>query len=231
MASPKTKSRSSKKKSYRLTDSDLALAATASADRRKSIIKAAVGGSGYDYYRGIKTNLGAILNLAGASLGSLEQIKVAVALDCIGPREIKPNQSVAEGLREYVAEHNVEAAAFDYPPVALGLAGLRDFWAPLLLKIDGKKYIPFFDFRQGPRRLPREAWRFIFSIQHSHIRQANPTEFGDVGLVVFQFTAPISKVRKVVPHFDTGVSFWSDKDIGAMIDAVYRDLNEIKKAA
>jgi hypothetical protein len=228
MASPQTKSSSTKKKSYRLTDSDLALAATASADRRKSIIKAAVGGGGYDYYKGVRTNLGGI---AGISLGSLQQIKATVARDCIGPDEIKLNQMVAAGLHEYVAEHNVLAAPFDYPPVALGPAGLRSPWAALLLKIDGKKYIPFFDFRQGPRRTTREAWRFIFSIQHSHIRQANPTEFGDVGLVVFQFTAPISKVRKVVPHFDAGVSFWTDKDIGAMIDVVYRDLEAIKKAA
>lgn len=184
----------------------------------------------YDY-RGVKTNLGGIVNLAGSSLGSLEQIKATVALDCIGSDEIKPNQSVAAGLHEYVTEHNVVAAMFDYPPVALGPAGLRSFWEPLLLRIDGKRYIPFFDLRQGPRRLTRDAWRFIFSIQHSHIRQANPTEFGDLGLVVLQFTSPINKVRKVVPHFDTGVSFWNDKNIGTMIDAVYRDLDEIRKAA
>jgi hypothetical protein len=49
--------------------------------------------------------------------------------------------------------------------------------------------------------------------------------------VVFQFTAPINKVRTVVPYFDAGVSFWNDRDIGAMIDAVYRVLDEIKKAA
>jgi hypothetical protein len=49
--------------------------------------------------------------------------------------------------------------------------------------------------------------------------------------VIFQFTAPINRVRNVVPYFDAGVSFWSDKEIGVMIDAVYRDLDEIKKAA
>jgi hypothetical protein len=38
-------------------------------------------------------------------------------------------------------------------------------------------------------------------------------------------------VRKLVPYFDTGVSFSNDHEIGAMIDAVYRDLDEIKKAA
>jgi hypothetical protein len=237
MASPEKKSRSiNKKKSYRLTNTDLALAATASADRRKSSIKAAAGGGGYDRYRGVKTNLGGILNLAlnsrlPASLATKKQIKNAVARACISSREIKGNQSVAEGLYDYVVEHNVNAATFDFPPVALGHAGLRSFWEPYLLKIDGKKYVPFFDFRQGPRRLTREARRFIFSIQHTHIRLANPTEFGDVGFVIFQFTAPINRVRNAIAYFDAGISFWSDKEIGVMIDAVYRDVDAIKKAA
>jgi hypothetical protein len=60
---------------------------------------------------------------------------------------------------------------------------------------------------------------------------ANPTEFGDVGFVIFQFTAPENRVRKVVAYFDTGISFWSDQEIGEMIDAVYRAIDEIKKAA
>jgi hypothetical protein len=237
MANRKKKPRSiKKKKSYRLTDTDLALAATALANRRKAIIKAAAGGGGYDRYRGVKTNLGGILNLAlnsrvPASLATKKQIKIAVARACIGSREVKGNQSVAEGLYDYVVEHNVTAAMFDFPPVGLGPAGVRSIWAPYLLKIDGKKYIPYFDFRQGPRRLTREARRFIFSIQHTHIRLANPTEYGEVGFVIFQFTAPINRVRNVVPYFDAGVSFWSDKEIGVMIDAVYRDLDEIKKAA
>jgi hypothetical protein len=40
------------------------------------------------------------------------------------------------------------AADFLSDPVALGRAGKRSFWAPCVLKIDGKNYIPFFD----PRR-------------------------------------------------------------------------------
>jgi hypothetical protein len=236
MASPEKKSRSTKKKSYRLTDTDLALAATASTDRRKSIIKAAVGGGGYDRYKGVKTNLGGILNLAlnsrlPASLATKKQIKTAVARACISSREIKGNQSVAEGLHDYVVEHNVTAATFDFPAVSLGPAGMRSLWAPYLLKIDGKKYVPFFDFRQGSRRLTREARRFIFSIQHTHIRLANPTEYGDVGFVIFQFTAPINRVRNAIAYFDAAISFWSDKEIGVMIDAVYRALDEIRRAA
>jgi hypothetical protein len=234
MASPKTKSPSIKKKSYRLTNSDLALAATVPADRRKSIIKAAAGGDGYDYYKGIKANLDNILYRALSSESTpvaRKQLRAAVANACIGPSEIKNNQGVAEGLYNYITENKIIAAAFEYPPVALGRAGLRSFWEPYFLKIDGKKYVPYVDFRQGERRLTRDARRFIFSIQHTHIRLANPTEYGDMGLVILEFVAMQNKVRSVTPYFDTGVSFWNDADIGAMIDAVYRAVDEIKKAA
>jgi hypothetical protein len=236
MASPKKKSPSTKKKSYRLTEADLALAATIPAHRRKSFIKAAVGGDGYDYYKGVKTNLDSLLNIAlssdlAAPLAARKKIRAEVAAACIGTREIKGNQGVAEGLYEYVFEQRVTAAPFDFPQIALGKAGTRRFWAPYILKIGGKKYIPFFDFRQGRSRSTRDSRRFIFSIQHTHIRLANPTEYGDVGFVIFTFTEPQSRVRKLVSYFDAGVSFWNDEQIGGMIDAVYRDLEAIKKAA
>ena len=95
--------------------------------------------------------------------------------------------------------------------LACGVFGFRIFSRSTV-----KKYVPFFDFLQGPRRLTREARRFIFSIQHTHIRLANPTEYGDVGFVIFQFTAPINRVRNAIAHFDAGISFWSDKEIGVM---------------
>jgi hypothetical protein len=71
----------------------------------------------------------------------------------------------------------------------------------------------------------------VFSVNHAHIRLANPTEYEDVGLVIFQFEALKDKTRKAVAHFDDGISFWSDKDIGQMIDGVYRLLDEVRKAA
>lgn len=233
MASPEKKSPSIKKKSYRLTNSDLALAATAPAHRRKSLIKAAAGSGGYDYYKGVKTNFDRILYhaLSSSHPAATKRLKAAVAAACIGSSEIKNNQSVVVGLCNYVAEHQITAVPFDFPPVALGRAGARSFWAPYLLKIDGRKYIPFVDFRQGLRRLTRDARRFIFSIQHTHIRRANPTEYGDAGLVILEFAAVQSKVRSVVPYFDNGILFWSDQEIGAMIDVVYRAIDEIKKAA
>jgi len=115
-------------------------------------------------------------------------------------------------------------------PVALGCAGKRSFWAPYVLKIDGKNYIPFFD----PRRqngLTAEARRFVFSINHTHIRLLNPTGWGDVGFVIFQFENSRKGAREAIPHFDNGIKFWTDTEIGGMIDEIYRILDEIRRAA
>jgi hypothetical protein len=75
------------------------------------------------------------------------------------------------------------------------------------------------------------ARRFVFSVNHTSIRLANPTEFENVGFGIFQFEEINGGVRKAVPYFDDAISFWTDKEIGAMIDDVYRVLDEIRKAA
>jgi hypothetical protein len=74
MANRVTKSRSIKKKSYHLTETDLARAATAPSSIRKSLIEAATGGSGYDYYRGVKTNLGGLLRVRPETLSRIAKL-------------------------------------------------------------------------------------------------------------------------------------------------------------
>jgi hypothetical protein len=236
MASPEKKRSSKSRKKFHLYNIDLARAATASASQRRRIIKEATGGDGYGRYKGIKANLGGILNaalpLVSGARPTKDQIKRAIAKCCNnGPGEIKGNQAVGLGLYNYVTEHNVTAASFEFEPFPLGRAGRRLFCEPYILEIDGKRYIPFFDFRGEKTRLPREGRRFVFSINHTHIRLANPTEFGKIGFVIFQFEEMNGGVRKAVPWFDNGLLFWADDEIGRMIDQVYRVLDEIKRAA
>ena len=71
----------------------------------------------------------------------------------------------------------------------------------------------------------------MFSINHTYIRLANPTEFENVGFVIFQFEDMSGGVRKAVPYFDNGILFWTDHEISKMIDEVYRVLDEIQRAA
>jgi hypothetical protein len=219
-----------------LSEIDLARAASAPANQKRNIIKTAAGERGYDFYKGFRANLATILNVPinsfiPASQPTKKQIMAAVGRACNNASgELDGNKSIAEGFIDYVIQRNVTAAEFIFDPVSLGRAGRRYFWSPFILKIDGKKYIPFFD----PRRengLTAEARRWIFSINHTHIRLLNPTEWGDVGFVIFQFENSRKGARKAIPHFDDGLTFWTDEEIGAMIDEVYRILDEIRRAA
>jgi hypothetical protein len=190
----------------------LALAATAPANQKKNLIRAASGERGYTFYKGFRSNLATILNVPinpfiAAPPATRTQVKAAIGRACNhAPGKVEGNKGIGEGLLDYVTAHNVTAAEFISDPVALGRAGRRHFCDPYVLKIDGKKYIPFFD----PRRengLTVEAMRFVFSINHTHIRLLNSTEWGDVGFVIFQFENSRKGARKAIPHFDNGITF------------------------
>jgi len=72
---------------------------------------------------------------------------------------------------------------------------------------------------------------FVFSIQDTYVRQA-ATEYKNLGLVIFQFEKIKNGVRKALATYaGDGAKFWSDKEIGSMIDEVYRVLDEIQRAA
>jgi hypothetical protein len=226
----------SREKKFRLSEIDLARAAVAPEYQRKALIQSATGGRGYPFYKGFRISLPTVLRvpiglLLPAPTVSKKQILTAIARACNdAPGEVAGNKSTGEGFVDYVAKHDITAAEFNFDPVALGPAGRRQFWAPFILKIDGKKYIPFFDPRRNDG-LTTDALRFVFSINHTYIRLANPTEWGDVGFVVFQFDDSRKGPRKVIPRFDAGMTFWNETEIGAMIDNVYRALEEIRRAA
>jgi hypothetical protein len=236
MASREKKSPSTRKKRFHLSEIDLARAAAASDYQKRTLIKAATDGRGYPFYKGFRLNLSMILRVplnsfVPAAPVTKRQILAAIVRACNDAAgEVEGNKSLGEGFMDYVTAHNVMGAEFNFDSVALGRAGRRKFWEPFILKIDGKKYIPFFD----PRRddgLTAEARRLIFSINHTYIRLANPTEFADVGFVIFQFEDTREKARKVIAHFYNGISFWTDQEIGTMIDKTYRVLDEVRRAA
>jgi hypothetical protein len=160
------------------------------------------------------------------------QVKAIIKNACINAHsELDNNLHLGGGLHDYAVAHNVTGAELAIDPIALGRAGRRYFWERFILKIDGKKYIPFIDPRVPEGCLNRDARRLIFSIQHTQIRLADPTKWHDVGFVIFQFEESKKGSRKVIAHFDDGIEFWDDKQIAKMIDDTYRLLDDIRKAA
>ena len=155
----------SQRKNFHLTEIDLARAATAPPNQKRGIITQATGGIGYDFYRAIRDNSGPILNLqlplVSSTPATREQTVAAVGRACYARSgEIEGNKAIAAGLWDYVAEHRVTAANLDLEQIYLGRAGKRSFWAPHILKIDGGKYIPFFDWRGRDTGLSSEGRRF-----------------------------------------------------------------------
>ena len=221
----------SHEKKPRLCDTDLALAATMTEDERRKLLLKVTHGRGYPFYRSAKALYPSILSIASlVLLPPAETLKKTVARKCPKGRkgEIPGNQKIVEALREYAIAHSVTGVAFKHEPVPLGpRAGKRELWAPFIIQIDGGKFIPYFDPR-GDNELTAAARAFIFSVNHTYIRLQDPTQYGSVGFVIFQFATLKDGSRKVIAHFDKGVKFWSDREIGEMVDAVYRTMDAIE---
>jgi hypothetical protein len=215
---------------------DLARAAAAPLSTREQLLRGATKTGGYQFYKGFRTAVPAALNVARglfpASSTTKDQIAKIIDGACIkAHNELDNNLHLGNGLYDYAVAHNVVGAEITVDAISLGRAGRRFFCDPIVLKIDGNKYIPFIDPRLPGKGLTHDARRLVFSIQHTHIRMANPTEWGDVGFVILQFAESKNGTRKVIAHFDAGVEFWDDKQIARMIDDTYRLLDDLQKAA
>jgi hypothetical protein len=215
---------------------DLALAVTAPRAEKERLLRAALRKGGYRYYRGIRSAAPMILRVASGLLpspsGTKAQAKALIKSTCINVHgELDNNLHLGEGLYDYAVAHNVTGAELNIDPVSLGRAGRRFFWERFILKIDGKKYIPFIDPRLPNKGLTPDARQLVFSIQHTHFTLADPTVWGDVGFVIFQFEESKKGCRKVIPHFGDGIKFWDDRQIARMIDDTYRLMDDIRRAA
>jgi len=225
----------SREKKFRLCDLDLARVATLDAEEQRNLLKLLMSSGGRSFYSTAEPLYTTILSVSRLRLlPSEKNLKNAVAGQCKpGSHRVKGNQDILLALRRYAIEHNVTGTYFEHDAVPLGRAGRRAFWKPYILEIDGKKYIPYFDPRLK-NGLFKASMRFIFSINNTYIREQDRAKYGDVGFVVFQFERLEDGSRRVVAHFDAGVDFLTDKQIGEKIDTVYRLIDEIeveKKAA
>ncbi|HEY4115419.1 MAG TPA: hypothetical protein VGM17_15290 [Rhizomicrobium sp.] len=221
----------SHEKKRRLCECDLALAATmADEEELRRFILRFLTGRPYPFYRSAKSLIPSILSIMSLVLIPSEAtLKKAIARKCKKGRvgEVPGNQKIVAALREYAIAHKVTGVEFQHDKVPLGKAGLRQFWSPFIIEIDGKKYIPYFDPRLDWQLSP-EARRFVFSVNHTYIRAADPALFSDVGFAIFQFKKKADGSREIIVHFDDGVELWTDKEIGKMVDALFRMIEAVE---
>src|SRR5262249_19652097 len=110
-------------------------------------------------------------------------------------------------------------------PLPLGIGVKVQFWLPLVLLIDGKPLVPFFDPRRS-LRLTEEARRFAFSVMHERIRVADP-DLAAVGLGIFQFNETKGQGRVLKLHTDAGVELYSFDELDAMVVETYSLWREV----
>jgi hypothetical protein len=217
---------------------DLARAVAASLTAKEQFIRASMSGKGgYRYYRGFRAAAPMTLKVAAGMFLTAPAYTKAEAMahaerECINAKgELENNLALVAGLYDYVMTHDVTGAENIVEPVSLGRAGLRHFWEPFILKIDGRKYIPFIDPRLPEKGLISDSRRLVFSIQNGHFRVSDQALWGDIDSVILQFDYAKNGTRKVIPHFNDGAGCWNDKQIAKMIDDTYRLLDDIRKAA
>lgn len=193
------------------------------------------GNGGYAFYEGVKNNYGAIFNVQPPLFRTpkltWQQIKTQIRASCTSSRksEVERNQEVGKALYQYARAHNVVGAEVHFRPLALGMFGTVMFSLPIMLKIDGKNAIPFIDARQT-KGLTEAGRRFVFSVNHTHIREQHP-DYAGVGFVIFQFPNIPRSPLKAVAHFDGGVELWDTKAIEEMVNRTYRTRVEVLKRA
>lgn len=134
-------------------------------------------------------------------------------------KEAVANLEVGEGLYEYASEHRLRGRRTEFFPLAVSIGHKVVYWSPVVIEIDGRPVVPFFDPRRDSKKLTALGRQFVFSVMNERIRAAD-ADFAEVGLAIMQFVN-IREARPVVPYFDDGVSLWGFEALDEMIRETY----------
>jgi hypothetical protein len=146
--------------------------------------------------------------------------------------EESANLRVAEGLFNYVDQKRITGRRHDIFPLPLGVGAKVVFWTPVVLLIDDRPLLPFFDPRRT-KSLTRIGHRFVFSVQHERVRAADP-DFAEVSLGVVQFSLSEKGPRTPIVHTDAGIELFTFEQLDVMVQdtyAVWREVCEEREAA
>jgi hypothetical protein len=99
------------------------------------------------------------------------------------------------------------------------------FWHPVVLSINRRPLIPFFDPRRT-KTLTVQGRRFAFSVMHERIRAADP-DFAEVALGIFQFSLSAKGPRAPILFTDAGVTLFSFDELDQMVRETYDMWREV----
>jgi hypothetical protein len=139
--------------------------------------------------------------------------------------EVSANLRVAEGLFRYAEALTLAGRRHEFFALPLGVIAKVNFWSPVVVAIDGRATVPFFDPRRA-KKLTERGRRFAFSVMHERIRAADP-DFSDVALAIYQFENTDAGMRPAKPYFDDGVSLFGFHDLADMTRETYEMWHEV----
>jgi hypothetical protein len=129
--------------------------------------------------------------------------------------ELDANCGVARSLHAFAEYLGMTARRMEFFPLTLGAGARVVYWHPVLLMVEGRPVVPFFDPRRS-RRLTEQGRRFVFSVMHERIRATDP-DLADVELAVFQFDALDDGARFLRIHTAAGLPLFSFDDLDEMV--------------
>ena len=211
-----------------MSSAELACVAPLPEEQQWNKLRSIRKGKGYkSYWDGIRSNEAEIFTAAG-SLFEIEsptdeQIRQCVEETCLTNQERRDNVEVLLGLRKYIAFNKITARHYNFGKLAIHIGGSVTYWSNLLIRMQGRTYVPLIDPRKTETKLTPLGVRFAMSMQDTHIRAPNPTEFGNVGLLVIQFRDAVEEgAREAIPTFEDGAPLWKLSELQVMIERTYR---------
>jgi hypothetical protein len=211
-------------KTPRLSEIDLARIAPMNPMAREQALRS-LGARGFPYYKGVLLSLADTFNVEmnarfSTQPSSWPQVENFIRHNCAQKEAIiESNVEIGRALFEWGAKHEITGVRNSFRPMALSpSAGTVAYWHDIILRIDGKLFVPFIDPRKANCLTP-EGRRFVFSLQHTHIHE-NP-DFANIGFVIFQFTNPKIGNREAISHFSDGCEFLDFKTLQSMVHETY----------
>jgi hypothetical protein len=213
-----------------LSEIDLARVCPLPVDQSRNALEQIRYGHPPYSYAPVRTNFSDLLNVQAGMMGTLprtpwQRIEREIRRRSVSDAEEKANLRVGRGLFDYVEERGLSGRRHEIFPLALGTTSKVVFWHPVVLSIDKRPLVPFFDPRRA-KALTVQGRRFVFSVMHERIRAADP-DFAEVSLGIFQFSLSEKGPRIPILYTDLGVTLFTFDELDQMVRDTYEMWREV----
>lgn len=213
-----------------LPEIDLACIAPLPQQQKRNALEALNLGYPPYSYAPVRGSLSDILNIRAGMFGALPRtpwarLKDTIAKRCRKDSEEDANLRVGEGLFKYVDDKSITGRRQEIYPLALGVGTKVVYWHQVLLTIDRRPVIPFFDPRRT-KALTTVGRRFVFSVMHERIRAADP-DYSGVALGVVQFAVTPKGPREPNLFLDDGEVLFTFEELDEMVRETYEMWREV----